>query len=340
MAVYFEKNGQGGDNPEESTQIVRYSDGQPSKVLLIAGIIWCVFGGVSIAAVLELGGLMAAYGMVLVLSSSDARKTPLCLVATLVPAIASCYLLEPDLMLRVVLVVMATWVISVLAARGRLSFTKGCLVIAVVTAVLICADVIMTASQGIDIASALSDSFDQAIDSIAQSDVTSKAQLQSWKNLFLLFWPSNYVASAAGIVICSWLGGLFALRRVVASARSTFSLAEFDLPLWPVGLLIAGIALLALSMSGTFGLSDAFRLVGANVLLSMRFVFGLQGLATFEGVLRRKGVERPLAIFLCVVMVCIDMATFVLVALGLVDIWANFRHLQRGVARPSDATNV
>ncbi|MDY2778077.1 MAG: DUF2232 domain-containing protein [Collinsella sp.] len=150
--------------------------------------------------------------------------------------------------------------------------------------------------------------------------------IQQMMPLFRAVWPFVYVASAAVDALAAGVGSHLMYARVADSPRIP-SLANFDMPVWVVGALATSILGFGVSLSGIPG-ADILLVVSATALMSVRLIFMLQGFGVAIGLSNRFRLGclgRFAVVFLSVWL----ETMFVLSIVGLIDVWANFRKLQR-----------
>jgi uncharacterized protein YybS (DUF2232 family) len=70
------------------------------------------------------------------------------------------------------------------------------------------------------------------------------------------------------------------------------------------------------------------KLIGANLLMVMMTVYFFQGIAIVAFYFDRKGVPRPLRIFLYSLAAIQQLLLLLIIALGFFDVWFNFRRLE------------
>ncbi len=152
--------------------------------------------------------------------------------------------------------------------------------------------------------------------------------VQQMLPLFRAIWPFVYVAAAAMDALAASVGSYLMRVRTHGAVRFP-AIASFDLPLWAVGVLAASIIGLGVASSGIPG-ADAILTVSATALMSVRFIFAIQGFGVATAMANRFRfgcLGRFLLVFLSVQL---ETMFFALSIVGLIDVWANFRKLPRG----------
>jgi len=126
---------------------------------------------------------------------------------------------------------------------------------------------------------------------------------------------------------CLGLARLIILRRpgeVPASSQPSF--AAWHAPdAWVWGLIVA----LALIMVPR----EAVRLIGLNCAIVFTVVYLVQGIAIIENVLRKARLKAVARCLIHAFILALPTIVFV-VALGVVDIWADFRKVRQAVQQP------
>lgn len=207
----------------------------------------------------------------------------------------------------------------------------------------ICAVVVATALVNIGIeaavATAAGSSLSQVVDgllaymvSVAQdaagTGVQAELIVRQIAPVLKALWPFTYVASAGMDALAAGIGSYLMYVRTSGIPRVP-AIAAFDMPMWPVGVLIASILGLSASLSGFPG-AEVLLSVSVTALMSVRFIFAIQGFAvvlTFANRFRFGCLGRTL---LLVLSIWLETMFFIVSIVGLIDVWANFRKLTRG----------
>lgn len=149
-----------------------------------------------------------------------------------------------------------------------------------------------------------------------------------------LLWPAAYSTVAAALVVCAYAGGAFAAARLRDRGVDWPSFGEFDLPLWVVAVFVAAVAGFAAWFTRRELVGDAVLMVSGNVLLTVRYALAAQGLAVLMRLLGDREVPRWARVLAAVGGVYLEARFIVMSIVGLLDIWANFRRLERGSSDP------
>ena len=98
--------------------------------------------------------------------------------------------------------------------------------------------------------------------------------------------------------------------------------------MWSVGVLAVSIVCFGASFTG-FPEAEVLRTVSFTALMSVRFIFAIQGFGVVSALMNRKKfgcLTRTLCIFL---LFWSEAMFFLMSIVGLIDVWADFRHLRR-----------
>ena len=207
----------------------------------------------------------------------------------------------------------------------------------------ICAVIVATALVNIGIeaavATAAGPSLSQVVDgllaymvSVAQdaagTGIQAELIVRQIAPVLKALWPFTYVASAGMDALAAGIGSYLMYVRTSGIPRVP-AIVAFDMPMWPVGVLIASILGLSASLSGFPG-AEVLLSVSVTALMSVRFIFAIQGFAvvlTFANRFRFGCLGRTL---LLVLSIWLETMFFIVSIVGLIDVWANFRKLTRG----------
>lgn len=207
----------------------------------------------------------------------------------------------------------------------------------------ICAVIVVTALVNIGIeaavATAAGSSLSQVVDgllaymvSVAQdaagTGIQAELIVRQIAPVLKALWPFTYVASAGMDALAAGIGSYLMYVRTSGIPRVP-AIVAFDMPMWPVGVLIASILGLSASLSGFPG-AEVLLSVSVTALMSVRFIFAIQGFAvvlTFANRFRFGCLGRTL---LLVLSIWLETMFFIVSIVGLIDVWANFRKLTRG----------
>ena len=320
----------------------RGADKTPQALSAPAGLFFCALGGAVASSTLSvLAPALVAYGVISVAASSEsAHRRIACVPAALVPALALSLTTGASSLVAAVIACLMALAASEAIVRSRLTPGFACVACAVCALCQMGADAAVAAASGTTLGQSLTALLDAYQAQLGAQGSAIAAQMQVVRSVISVMWPTAYVVASLALYLSALLGaGLASGKAAQGSVARVPRLVDYDLPLWVVAVLVAGVAGLAFALT-TEGVTARVALgVSANVLMALRFAFAAQGLAVLTWFVREKNVG-PLASALAgAVALYLEMQFVVLTVAGLVDVWANLRHLTRG-ARPADASSA
>lgn len=329
-----------GNERDNDTEIVPYGkepkdDGRgtgPND--LITALIWCGLGSVAITASSVIGAAMVAYGASFGLARHLAGAKRVLVAAASVAGLVLGWFWEQGgvaVLGQSVVALAVAWAVGCLASRGRANVTTDYAAAALAAVALAAIDFAVAFAAGIDPAAAVGQAVSGAVEEAASTyGLEVAAQLRQLSGLIVMVWPFGYFAVAGVVVLASHYGGFLGRFRP-GDQRSRWRPSTFDAPAWSVVALIAGIALAAFgSAAGPW--ATVVQGAGLTVLLAVRFIFLMEGYGVLTWWLRERHVGCALRFVIFLVLIDLEAMFFVVSILGLVDFWANFRHLPRGSA--------
>lgn len=234
--------------------------------------------------------------------------------------------------------VAASW----LLAEGRMTPGMACVVVGLSFAAHLGTDDALMRAQGSTL-QAYVDEILAAMQSQFSATASLAAQFQAVKSAIGVLWPVAYVVVAFAEYLFARFGVWLAFGRAQAqgSQKKLPKLADFDLPLWVVGVLVASALGLAVALTWPELAAPWPLMASANLLMALRFAFAVQGLGVLAWLVAKKELG-PLASFLLTALALVlEVQFFVVTVAGLADVWANFRHLSRGAeGGPSDGESA
>ena len=207
----------------------------------------------------------------------------------------------------------------------------------------ICAVIVATALVNIGIeaavATAAGSSLSQVVDgllaymvSVAQdaagTGIQAELIVRQIAPVLKALWPFTYVASAGMDALAAGIGSYLMYVRTSGIPRVP-AIVAFDMPMWPVGVLIASILGLSASLSSFPG-AEVLLSVSVTALMSVRFIFAIQGFAVVLTLANRFRFGCLGRTLLLVLSIWLETMFFIVSIVGLIDVWANFRKLTRG----------
>lgn len=168
----------------------------------------------------------------------------------------------------------------------------------------------------------------------AQEMVTLAGMADMYGEIFATSWVAMLVVmnmlAALFVVVVSGVSG----SRLDPRVNAFPALADVDLDPRVALLAIVTVALLAVGRLTAVSM-PAIEQTGMNLLVVVRMVFLLQGLAVFAGLYRRANVSRPVRALGFVLLGATEMMIPAVSLTGLADIWLNLRRLPRDGATPA-----
>ena len=291
-------------------------------------------GGVVASSTLPLvGSVLVGFGFVGASEWLGVRGKLLCAAASILPAALMSAAHGASSMASAVICCLAALLVAELTLRGRMTPGAGCIVVASLALCQLGVDTLVAAANGTTVYAGIEALIDAYQQQLGSSDVAVGVLVQQVRAVMSLLWPLAYVLVGIGQYLFATIGVEFALRRTPEGAAGLPKMVDYDLPLWVVAVLVAAAAGVAFGLTVTGRLAEVVLMVSANVAMALRFAFVAQGLAVLSWYLRGKNVGGLASALLGCVALYLEVQFVVLTIAGLVDVWANFRHLDRG-ARP------
>ena len=287
----------------------------------------CVLGSFGSVMFPALGVAAMVYGAWL-LSRKEEGRTWWAVAGCLVPGVVISVLTWDYGSL--VLPCVACALVVALLLPGRIGITGVCLTIAGVTAATIMADASLVMLWGESFTAYVNALIDEMREAMVASlggtaSVAVQASVDQTIELFKKVWPLIYASRAAFMVLFGLLGLAIARRDTYQSVYVAFT--RFDVPLWAVVLLIAAVACLACQVLGIAG--ETLGMVGVNVLICLRVLFFLQGLAVAMNLMDRRRMGPFARVLVIAAILLAELGLYATCVFGVIDVWANFRRLDR-----------
>lgn len=346
----FERHGNGMPEPptglkdetrdDEILKVVDDDPQEPSPMgtrepNLMWGVAWCAVGMACMLVEQGIGCALAAFGAAVLLTLGS-RRSRVSLAVVLLVGSVLCgvadgirYGLWTGVDTGVNAAVCAGLVAAVAFATcsRRRSNTLVCLATLAVALVSLLISEAEAAWTGTTVSAVV----DQAMSALSGADVSlsTQQQLGVIAPLVSLVWPVAYLLVAAIWTSLAYLGARVALGRMGRRASTANLFKNFEMPLWVPGALLAGVvATVAAQNLPWWG--DALRMVGANAVMYARVGLAVQGIALLSWLMQKNKVWPVLQAFAFVLALYLELSFFVMSVVGLVDVWANFRHLPHG----------
>lgn len=329
-------------SPQAGRGIVPFEGGSgkaPRALSAPAGLFFCALGGAVASSTMSvLAPALVAYGVVSVGSSASGARRLACVPAALVPAVALSLTAGVSTLVAAVLACLMALAAGEAALRGRLTPGFACVACAVCALGQIGADAAFAAASGTTLTQSLKALLDVYEAQLGSAGIQLASQMQVVRDVLAIMWPTAYVVAAIALYLSALLGAGLAVGRAEKDRVPRIPrLDEYDLPLWVVAVLVVGAAGLAFGLTTELGASRPVLMVSANLVMALRFAFAAQGIAVLSWFVREKHVGPFASALAGAAALYLEMQFVVLTIAGLVDVWANLRHLPRGAA-PADET--
>ena len=335
------QGGQGGIVPFGTPADEKPSEKRPA-LSVASGLFFCALGGAVAASGLPLvAPALVAYGLVSCAVCGGLRERVLAVLATLVPAVGFSVSGGAVAVVAPVVLCLAALVTAELLVRERLTPGVGCVVVAGVTLAQLGAESLVALSQGATLAASMEALFDAYLQQLGSASTFDLAvQMSAIKALLSVLWPATYVVVALAAFLVAHVGVWLAASRAGERAPKLPRTVDYDLPLWVVGVLVLAVAALAVTLTVPAASSQVLLMVAANVVVAVRFALVAQGLAVLVWFVQRHHMRGFGSALLGMAVLYLEAQFFVLTLVGLVDVWANFRHMQRGEKPSSGAADA
>ena len=303
----------------------------PDSTLVWVGYLWCILAGAASPSTAMLSSLCAGYGTLMLTVLRGTRETAIGVGIACVSAVVAGLIMGVDLIPSSLITLLAASVVGAGLGSGRLTSGGICLVCVLTALALLGTDSTLATLAGMNLYDLVIEQIDKTFAALQEGVTGLDEGFAMARDIMLVLWPTSYTVTAAAGVIAAALGGRIARNGLGSRAPRTLTLTTFDPPLWVAGVLLFSIVGLAASQVAPAG--NVVLAVAANLMMAVRFAFGMDGIAVVAWRLRTRGTGMIVTSLVCAILVFIDMQFFVMAIVGLIDFWANFRHLPRGMAQ-------
>ena len=289
----------------------------------------CAFGGAATSIMPLVASFFVGYGM---LAACGGRRENLGSAAAtcLVASVATSLFMGNEAIAEAVAVCVLAIAVSIVMALGRMTPGMACALTGVGTALVLGADAAVAAVAGSSISETISSVVEMSISSVDVSSAEAQLIANEVREIMATFWPLSYVLVALGACLLAQFGARLVIRSRGLTELFSAPFSEFDLPLWPVAVLVAAILGAALGQGLGESRGSLITMVSLNVLMALRFAFAAQGFAVLLWFFRAKGMPAGFAAFLSLAAFFLEMRFIVMSIVGLADFWLNLRRLPRG----------
>lgn len=295
-----------------------------------ASVALCAIGGVIASSSMTLfAPVFVAYGLAALLQRHGLRDMALGLLAAIAAALITGVPQGTVVAVGSVIACLASALVAGIWVKGKVTAGLGCVIVAVVAAVSLGADAVLATLEGTTLSASVQGLLGAIQQQASEAPASVLPQVDLVSDLLSLLWPTSYVVLGLCESVAAMLGSLLATVPAPGESREVPHLALFDLPLWVVGVFVAAVAGIAVALTVP-GVPELVLMVAANLAMAVRFALAAQGLAVLSWLMREKRVGALLKLTAWVVAFLLEVQFIVMTVVGLVDVWANFRHLTRG----------
>lgn len=305
------------------------------NIAMWLGFAACVLAGLLAPSTTIASSALAGYSILLLCVTHGTRTAAAGTGVACVAAVLASLFVSAQIIPSAVLTIVVAAAIGAGLGTGKLNSNMACVVCVVAALAYLGIDSAIAALAGTDLYSLMVSQVDAMISALAEDASALGSSAELVRTVASFIWPSSYTLNAIVGVVSAALGARIARRGLGPLAPKALTFTVFDVPIWVAGALLASIVAFAIAQA--IPGSDVLLTIAINVALAVRFAFGISGTAVAAFYLRRRGVGLLATLVVCGVLVFIDMQFFVMAIVGLIDFWANFRHLPRGV-QPAPAT--
>lgn len=324
----------GGSEAPVATEkgIVPASGPQRSQgqVPVYFGYLLCVLGAACITSVPVLGAALAACGVTVVLRRSGTKFGCLAALLALAGTTAMGLILDPASLVDALPVCVASVATAFALSCGEMTPGIGCIIVGLLAMSQLGADALVAASQGTTLVAVVESITQEFLSQLATVAQVTNDQQQVIKDILTYLWPLTYTLAALVEFACAYLGISIASSRLGEKSFEMPKLPDFDLPVWVVAVFVAAVCGFAVARSVSLGFAQVLLVVSLNVIMGLRFAFLIQGLASICAFMRKRQIRQFTRTLTYIAAFYLEANFFVMSIVGLVDVWANFRHLPRG----------
>ena len=322
--------GPDGVESNETAIVLASSVVESAKLAPSTGLVWCILGAILCTIMVPVGIVVVAAGSAVLSGMASKRSWLGYAMALLVPAFGYALGGYPSELARDTACYLIAYAVGSRVVRDDVSSGRAVACAVVASVALFGIDMAIMATAGLSMTNAVAQTFDATVRAYeSQMGIRVASELEGARSMVLLLWPSCYALMGALTAWFALVGARSGARRAQVEVSGSAGLAAFDLPLWVVAALVAGVFILVLGRTLP-GAPHRVTMVGANLLMASRIALAVQGLAVIAWVCQRFGLGRIVRFFLFVLAVNLEISLMAVSVVGLVDVWANFRHLIRG----------
>ncbi len=327
---------QTGDGlPPVPSGAIRPQDGEPPRraggeVNVFLGYLLCALGGLAATASPLATALFVGFGMTVVSSRRPISARALGVLVCVVPALAMGLQLDSSSVASALVACCLGAATAIAFCEKRATAGVLCALVGMATLVQLGSDALLAAGQGTTLVSSMSSLMDAYLQQLGLLGSEVSEQVAIAQAVLRVVWPVTYVVPALGELLFAYLGVKIASTRLGERNIELPDFAEFDLPLWVVSLFVGGLVGLAVCLTVKVPTDGVWFMAFANVVLAVRFAFAAQGMAVLAWSIRKRRPSRLMAVLAVIAALYLEMQFIVMSIVGLVDVWSDIRHLNRG----------
>ena len=327
---------QTGDGlPPVPSGVIRPQDGEPPRraggeISVFLGYLFCALGGLAATASPLAAALFVGFGMSVVSSRRPISARALGVLACVVPALVLGLQLDSSSLASALVACCLGAAVAVAFCDGRATAGVLCMLVGMATLVQLGSDALLAAGRGTTLASSMSSLVDVYLQQLGSLGNGVSEQVALVQAILRVVWPVTYVVPALGELLLAYLGVRIASTRMGERNPDLPDFAEFDLPLWVVALFVGALVGLAVCLTAKVPTDGIWFMACANVILAVRFAFAAQGLAVLSWFIRKRRPSGLMAALAVIAALYLEMRFIVMSIVGLMDVWSDIRHLNRG----------
>ncbi len=323
------------ENSEPEQQIVSAGQQIGSRPPVVTqGILWVVLGGIVSSFFSYLGVFLAAYGLRELLEAKGVQGLGMGLVTCVGVCVAS-WFYDYSLTMSLIPDLVCASGISWFMWRKQANVTAVSAVVVVASAVSLAIDAVYASSLGYSIVTMVQVALEQSVRLAVGSGIQADLLVSQIMPFVRAIWPFAYLMATMFSALAAGVGSYAMSVRCTGVSRVP-QIANFDAPMWCVGVLALCILGLGASFAG-IPEAETVRTVCATGLATIRVVFALQGFGVVSALTARKRMGCATRFLITFATVWLEAMCFAMCIVGLIDIWANFRKLSRDGADSGEA---
>lgn len=303
--------------------------GKRGEVPVPVGYLFCVLGGLASTASPLAAALFVGFGMTVASAARPVWARALGTVAFVVPTLVMGLMLDTSSLVSALVACCLGAAVAIAACEGRATAGALCALVGTATLVRLGADALLAAGQGTTLVSSMDSLMSSYLQQLGDLSGATE-QVAIAQQILRVVWPFTYTVPALGEVLLAVVGCHIASSHMGERSAELPRFAEFDLPLWVVAVFVGSLVGLAVVLTAGSDTTSLPFMVVANVILAARLAFAAQGLAVLSWVIQKRRLSGLMAALAVIAALYLEMQFIVMSIVGLLDVWADFRHLGRG----------